>query len=222
MKSRIAILILILVGCDAAAQRFSIASDLSLMRQSKEPTYFALVQTIQPSFAVSRKTSLYLSIANSSIHKSELRFVATARADSIQPKTIPYIATTSWRTRQFSGGLKQYIIGGYKSDGGIGLYVLAGVGIMSVKLENAFSRPIDTLFYHVAEPSPGHETMNRWSYDLGLGFEKSMTPNFYWYIESKAWLHRDNFSSPYMFEKNVTIMPLMFGAGLRVLFGYFQ
>jgi hypothetical protein len=222
MKNSIAFLFLVLSGFGAAAQRFSIASDLSLMRQSNEPAYFTLVQTIQPSFALGRKTSLYLSIANSSVHKSENRFVATARADSIQPKSLPYIATTSWRTRQFSGGVKQYLIGGYKSDGDIGLYIMAGVGIMSVKLENEFSRAIDTLFYHVNEPFPGGETINRWSYDLGLGFEKSMTPNFYWYIESKAWLHRDSFSSPYMFEKNVTVLPVMFGLGLRVLFGYFQ
>lgn len=220
MKKCIAIAALVFLSVPALAQ-FSIATDINVMRQfGKQQSFWSMAQTVQFSYALKNKESIYLSIGNSTPHDIKDNFITKAKSDTIFPKAIGYVATSSWRTRQFTAGWKHYFTGGYNSEDGLSIYGLAGAGIMSVKISTQFSLGVDTTHYYALTPLAGTQSVNRLSFDVGLGIEKPIMGNFFWYAEAKTWIHKGAFRSPLLARQNEKITPVMIGGGLRILFGY--
>ncbi len=206
-----------------ADAQFSISSDLSVMRQfGKQQSFWSLAQNVQLSYAFTRTESLYFSIGNATPHKEIGKYVTQAKVDTFYPKAIGYRATTSWTTRQFSAGLKHYFAGTHNSETGTNIYGIVGVGLMSVKLLTEYSIGIDTVHYQSIVPYAGTKAVNRLSADLGVGIEAPLRGSFYWYAQAKTWIHAGTIPSNLLTQPNDKIVPVMLGAGIRVLIGNYE
>jgi hypothetical protein len=218
---KIILTVLTALSLFSAKAQFSIGSDLSIVRQIGESkSFWGLAQSVQPSYGLTKKFLFYATLGYTSADKTTNRFTTNALADTITPKKINYSANTEWRTRQFATGIKYYFKGSYDNEEGLNVYGMAGIGVMSIKLTTDYTAGIDTSNYQSFPPYPGEGTVNKLSFDSGLGIEGPLGGNFFWYTEAKAWIPTDKVTSPYLLGSN-KVMPIMVGAGLRVLFGHY-
>lgn len=206
----------------AAKAQLSVATDLSLARQERiAKTFWSPVQTIKVSYPLSNKLSLYGGIGYANGNESRHPGATTAFYDTISPREIRYTAFTTWRTRHGAAGLKVYLMGSHKAEAGSNIYLLAGVGGMSVKVSTKYSARIDTSNYRPMIPYEGESAETVLSYEAGLGFEQPLGGNFFWYLEAKTWQPQKNISSPYLIREDRSKV-MMIGAGMRILFGYYN
>lgn len=205
-----------------AQSQLSIGTDLSLARQMRtEENFWSPVQTIRISYPFSNKISAYASLGYANGHETRHPAATTAFYDSVSPRTIRYTAITTWRTRHGSLGLKYYILGSHAAEAGSNIYLLAGVGGMSVKTSTKYSVSVDTSNYMPIIPYQGEGAETTWSYEAGAGYERPLGGNFFWYLEAKTWQPQGTIKSPYLLGEDKSRV-LMFGAGLRILFGYYN
>jgi hypothetical protein len=206
----------------AAQLRFSVGTDVSIIHNfSPKQQYSAFGQTVETNLHFNQKESLYGWIAYFAQGSFKNSFTATAKSSSTVPASINYKVKGKWRTNEFSVGWKHYFRGNFDSEYFWNFYGTAGFGLMIGKVENSFDQVIDTSVYDVPPaPVPGNGQFTRLTLDLGLGIERSVGGNVYLYGNLRTWLPTTNYPSAYLHSNENVPLPLIFSAGIRVLFGF--
>ena len=214
-------LFIIFASLFSAKAQLSVASDASVIGQfGGIKTYWGLAQDVKVSYPIGPKTSAYLSVGYAIPNKLKEAFSTQAYSPLTTPQVIRYQANTNRQLRQAQIGIMQYLAGSHKAESGTNVYLLAGVGIMSVKASTSYSVDVDTAEYPQIRPYAGEGSAESFSVNAGLGIEQPLGGNFFWYAEAKGWLPTKSLSSPFLKEAEKTPAVLV-GVGIRVLFGYY-
>lgn len=220
MKNLFLCTILLLSCCVQAQVRFSIAPDLSIMRNfSPKQKFWALGQSVQGNFHFTKKESGYAWITFYTPGKFKNNFTATAKSPATTPSSVPFKANARWRNNQVSLGWKHYFKGSFDSETGWNLYSTAGFGLMFTRVENVFTPFIDSSIYTTPIRFGANE-FKRLTIDLGIGIEYPLGGNFFIYSDARTWIPTTNYSSPYLHNNKNVPLPFIGAIGLRILFGY--
>jgi len=219
LKKFIVLLLLLTCIVGHSQVRLSIAPDLSVMRNfSPHQKFWSLGETIQFNLHFSPKQSAYAWVTYFTPGKFKNNFLATAKSSGTSPTSIPFKASAKWRSNEVSVGWKHYFKGSFDGETGYNIYSTAGFGLMFTKVENVFSRPIDTGKY-TAPTVAGNSEFYRLTLDLGAGVEFPIGGNFFLYGDIRTWIPTSDYPSPYLhYNKNVPL-PVIVGGGMRILFG---
>ena len=220
MKKLIAIFLLF--GCISSHGqiRFSVAPDISLMRNfSPKQKFWSLGQTIQFNFHFNSKQSAYAWITYYTPGKFGNDFTATSKSSAVTPLAIPFKASERWRNNEISLGWKHYFKGSYDVETGYNIYSTAGFGLMFTKVENVFTPAIDISLYNTPT-LPGNSEFYRLTIDLGTGIEFPIGGNFFLYSDVRTWIPTTDYPSPYLHSNKNVPLPFMISGGMRILFGY--
>lgn len=217
------ILVFLFLFCSVGSYaqiRFSVAPDLSLMRNfSPKQKFWALGETVQFNFHFNKKETGYAWISYYTPGKFSNRFVATAKLANTSPSAIPFKASAKWRNNEVSLGWKHYFRGSFDAATGWNWYSIAGFGLMFTKVENVFTPSVDTSLYNTPM-LPGHSEFYRLTLDLGTGVEFPIGGNFFLYSDARTWIPTSDYPSPYLHSNKNVPLPFMISGGMRILFGY--
>ena len=217
---KVLVSILILICCKSWAQEaFSIATDLSLLRNLNPKQKFTTIgQTVKANFHVSPKDVAYVWL--SYYGNGNFSFNETAMADSsfTMPQQIDFSVRSSFRYNQFSLGWKRYFRGNYEHEGGVNIYGYGGFGILFGRVQNNYSQAVDTLLYSSKAPSAGTGKFTRLTLDAGLGGEYAIAPFLFIYTELRTWLPASDYPSQYLRDNNNVPSVVALNVGARVLF----
>lgn len=218
-KIFIAIAILFSI-CVNAQIRFSIAPDISLMRNfSPQQRFFALGETVQANFHFDSQETVYAWITYYTSGKFNNPFVATAKSTTTFPAAIPFTAYGVWRNKEFSLGWKHFFKGSFDAQSGYNIYSTAGFGLMFTKVQNTFTPAIDTNLY-TTPIRYGSSQFYRLTLDLGAGAEFPIGANFFLYADVRTWIPTTSYPSPFLQNTKNVPLPFMIATGMRILFGY--
>ena len=214
--------VLLLSGLASNAQiRSSLATDVTLLRNfSPQQKFWAVGQTIRGDFHFSSRETAYAALVYYSPGKFHNFFIATAKSSQTVPSQVAYFVAGEWRMRQVSLGWKHYFKGTFDADQHWNLYGIAGFGLVFSRIVNTFDMVDSSLYNSPSRPRQGQGEFKRLTLDLGIGGEIPLGGNFFAYGEAKTWLHTTNYPSPYLHNTRNVPMPVIIGAGLRILFGY--
>lgn len=210
----------LLVFSEAYSQptRFSLATDLSILRSFKENQQFwSLGQTVHAQFHFTRKDGAYAWISYYTVGKFTNTVTATAKSPATTPQQLNYTNFAELRPVHFSVGWKTYLLGDALSEEGINAYGIAGFGLMFGRVSNLHSMNIDTSLYIVPVES-GEGKFRRLTFDLGLGFEKPVGGDLYAYIETRVLIPTTDYPSKYLFVNDNAPLVATANIGLRILF----
>lgn len=217
MKKNIFLLVASFLSAALWAQ-YSIGTDVSLLRSfSKDQRFFALGQTVQVNFHVSKRGTGYAGIAyyTSGRFKNNLR--ATAKDININPVTVDYTSGSVLRYRQVSLGWKHFFKGSYDEELTWNLYGLAGFGLLLGTVTNTFNKPVNATNYNVPPRAvAGSAFFKRLTFDVGIGAETALGTGIYVYSDIKTWLPASDYPSPYLYNNDVPRIILVNG-GIRIL-----
>lgn len=207
------------VGAGAQV-RFSVAPDLSLMRNfSPRQKFWTLGGTLQANLHFNKKQSAYAWINYYAPARFKNNFTALAKSPNTSPSAITFRATATWTTDEVSLGWKHFFKGSFDAETGWNLYGLVGFGFLFTRVENSFSKTIDTSLY-LTSVRFGSGQFNRLSLDLGAGVEFALGGNFFLYGEERTWLPASDYPSPYLHRNQNVPLAFSISGGIRILFGY--
>lgn len=187
---------------------------------SPDQKFWAIGQTIRAQFHFTEKEAFYAAIGYHSRGAFDNQFTANAKSTSTLPASIVYDVKGKMRSNQISIGWNHFWWGGFNSENTINIYTLAGFGIMFGHIENVYSTAIDTSLYdNSAAPLAGNGKFKRLTFDIGLGAEYPLGGTLYAYGDIRTWLPTSDYPSPYLHNNEKVPLPLIFGIGLRILFG---
>jgi len=207
-------------GIALAQLRFSIATDVSLLRNfSPQQKFWSLGQGVEADLHFSQKNTFYGWFN----YHTQGSFNNSFEADVKPPGTpgqIDYYITGKWAFRQVSIGWKHYIRGSFDKEYDWNLYGAAGFGLLFTRAENILVSSIDTALYAL-RPTPqlGKDDFKRLTLDLALGTELPLGPNFYVYVDVRTSIPTSDYPSPLLHNKKHVPLPVMLNAGMRILFG---
>jgi len=205
--------------CSHAQIRFGFATDFSVMHNfSPDQEFWCVGQTVQFNFHFNQKQSAYAWLNYYTPAKFKNNFTATAKLPNTVPSVIPFSASAKWNIGQVSVGWKHYFKGGFDAETGYSLYGMAGFGLMITKAENITTPAIDTSLY-TATTIAGNDKFYRLTLDLGAGVEFPVGGIFFLYGDLRTWLPTSDYPSPYLHSNKNVPLPLIFSAGMRILFG---
>lgn len=217
------ILFLVLCGVGSKAQqlRFSVASDISVLRNfSPSQRFWALGQTVQTQLHVDKHETLFGNIRYYSPGNFKNTFTATAASPLTVPATKNYRVSGSWNLKEIVLGWKHYFKGSFDAETSWNLYGFGGFGLIFTSVENGLATSIDTTVYKLqAAPEIGSGHWKRLSIDLGMGGEYPMGGNFFLYSEVQTWIHTSAYPSPFLHRNERVPFPVTLDIGLRILFG---
>jgi hypothetical protein len=122
------------------------------------------------------------------------------------------------RFRQFSLGFRHYFKGAYNSEATLGLYGLAGFGLLLVRATNEYNLPVDTTQYQLPQRAvTGATNIVRLTADVGLGAETLLGGGIYLYADLRTWIQASRFPSPYLYNNALPRVVILNG-GIRILF----
>lgn len=204
------------IKCSA---QFSIATDASLLRNfNEQQKFWAFGQTVQLSFHISEKESVYTWIAYYTNGRFKNNFLATAKDPVTTPQEFGYTTYTGLRYRHLSIGWKHYFVGGYNSENIWNAYGYAGFGLLMGKANNRNSQPVDTALYFIESPLVGDKAFKRLTFDAGLGIEIPLGAFTYIYTELRSWTPTSHYPSPYLYKNNYHLPgAAAVNMGLRIL-----
>lgn len=196
----------------------SIANDLGLQHSfKKEQSYWAGGHTVHFHINFTPTDGLYTWISYYSEGKFSNDLTATAKLPAANPQQINYTNNAAMRFKQFSVGWKHYIKGAYNSQESWNLYGYAGFGLLLGRVINTHSVTIDSTIYSVLVRS-GKANFKRLTLDLGLGWEKYLGGDVYFYTEARIWVPASDYPSKYIYiNKNAPLVASL-NFGLRILF----
>jgi hypothetical protein len=220
LKKLVAIIFCVCSYNTRAQVRFSIAPDLSLMRNfSPQQKFWSLGGTVQGNFHFNKKQSAYAWLSYYTPCKFQNNFTAAAKSSNTFPSVLPFKASATWKNNEVSLGWRHYLKGGFDAENEWCLYSIAGLGLMFSKVANIFAPAVDTSLYYTPTLS-GNGKFYRLTLDLGLGAEFPIGGNFFLYGDARTWLPASDDPSPYLHSnKNVPLAVIVSG-GMRILFGY--
>lgn len=221
MLKRFTILTLLAVSTSiiySQNMRFSLATDLGLQRNfQNEQQYWAIGHAVNANFHLTPKEGIQVSFSYFSNGKFNNAVTATAKDVSTTPQRINYTNNARMRFRLLSIGYKKYILGNCETEKGWNLYGAAGFGLLMGRVINTHSVAIDTSIYHVPVRS-GEANFKRLTIDLGLGWEKPLGGDFYFYTEARTFIPASDYPSKYIFVNKNAPFTGSLHAGLRIIF----
>ncbi len=176
-------------------------------------------ETIQFNLHFNKKQSAYAWLSYYTPGKFKNNFAADAKASTTFPASVPFMASATWRNNEVSLGWKHYLKGSFDSETGWNLYSIAGFGLMFTKVENVFSRAIDTNLYNTPIRA-GNSKFYRLTLDLGTGVEFPIGGSFFLYGDLRTWIPTSDYPSPYLHNNKNVPLPFMISGGMRILFDY--
>lgn len=220
MKKWFFVLAVVISNILSAQVKFSITTDISLLRNFSPQQKFSVIgQTVQSIFHFAPKENLYAWIAYYTEGKFKNNFTATAKFGFTSPQQILFTATGRLNYRQISVGLRHYFKGSYNEEKDVNVYGIAGFGLLFGTINNSFSTPVNSRLY-TASTMEGAGKLRRLTFDIGLGAEVPLGVNFYAYADGRTWLPASSHSSPYLHNQRNVPLPFMLSAGLRFLFDF--
>ncbi|HEX6332600.1 MAG TPA: hypothetical protein VFZ78_00150 [Flavisolibacter sp.] len=200
---------------------FSIATDVAAMRNfSAAQQFTTLGQNVSGQYFFGNTTGAYVQIGYFLPGKFDNDFIATARPGSPAPATRKYNVSGSWRFRQVSAGLKQFVSGRHDAEAGKSFYILGGFGLLLSRAENTLSSDISQADYELAKtPALGTHDFTRLTLDAGLGIEIPLSIGFFFYTELKTWIPMSDYPSDALHRDSRVPYPVIAAAGLRLQFG---
>lgn len=194
------------------------ATDLGLIRNfPKGQRYLAIHNTMHADFHLAMKDGIQVSFGYSAAGKYKNNLTAAALDPATSPQEIQYVNNGKMRTRLLSVGWKHYLKGHPQAEKGWNLYSRAGFGLLMGWVENTTSRSIDTAQYQLPVKS-GNANFKRLTFDLALGWEKSLGADFYFYTESRVSVPSPGYPSPFLLVNDHAPFTAVVCGGLRILF----
>lgn len=205
-------------NCFAQKPNLSITTDFDFQRSfKKEQRYGAVGQTVQAQFSFTGKDGIYAWLSYYSNGKFHNDLAATAKSSTTIPQQINFVNHALMRYKHISIGWKHYLKGAFDNEESWNLYGYAGFGLMLGRIENSYSTTIDTTNYSVPINN-GKANFKRLTLDLGLGWEKMLGSNVYFYTEARVEVPTTDYPSPYLFiNRNAPLMASL-NFGIRILF----
>ena len=187
---------------------------------SPKQKFFAVGQTLQGIFHFNEKESLYASVGYYSRGSFKNRYTATAKSVTTIPSSIVYDIEGKLKSNEISFGWRHFWLGTFNSEYNFNIYTQVGFGLMFARIENIYSTAIDTSLYdNSAAPLNGEGKFKRLTLDIGLGVEYHVGGSIYAYSDLRTWLPTTHYPSEYLHNNKNVPLPLIFSAGLRILFG---
>lgn len=215
-------LVALVCGTAMAQVRFSIATDISLLRNfSPRQKFWAFGQGVEADFHFSKKNSGYAWLNYHTQGAFTNRFTATADSLNTVPQTVGYDVKGKWRFRQVSLGLKHYFKGGYDVEDDWNIYGAVGFGLMFTRVQNELLTSVDTSLYSLA-PAPvmGADDFKRLTLDLGIGAEYPLAAGIFLYGDVRTTLPTSDYPSPMLHDTRRVPLPVSGNAGIRILFSF--
>ncbi len=219
MKKILVIILLLFTKLPLHAQQaFSLATDLSLLRNfSKDQQFTTVGQTIQANFHLTPKESVYAWVSYYVNGKYDNELLATAKDPFSGPDVQYYKSSSKLGFSQFSLGWKHFLKGNYANENW-NLYGTAGFGLLTGRVENTHDPVIDTSVFFIPNKSiAGVGKFRRLTFDVAIGSEINLATGLYLYAELKSWLPISNYPSRYLLNNSVPQV-LMLNGGVRILF----
>ena len=220
MKYICFILSLFLSKTDVVAQptNFSISTNLEGQYNLRDGQHFgAFGHAVKAHFHFSPRDGIYISGSYYSNGKFSNNIIAQARSSTTTPQQIAVRNNSLMRLKQLSIGWQRYLKGSFQAEGGWNLYGFAGFGIMPGKIENTFSRSIDTTAYSLPV-KPGEGKFKRLTFDIGTGIEVPIGGDFFLYSEGKLWIPASDYPTKFLLVNENAPLLIMLGVGVRILF----
>lgn len=219
-KKNYILLFLILTATSVFPQRpqFSLATDFSVLRSfKKQQQYWSIGQTVAGHFHFTSKDGIYAWLSYYTNGKFSNSLIATAKSGAISPQQIAYTNRAKMNFKHISLGWKHYLEGAFTTENKWNLYGLIGLGLMLGRIENTHSATIDSANYTVPVLA-GKANFKRLTLDLGLGYEKPLGGDVYFYIEGRALIPTTDYPSSYIFVNKDAPFTASVNLGLRILF----
>lgn len=221
LKKKTAILlfcVLFFVPAFSQKPQFSLATDFTGLRSfKKEQRFWAVGQTVAGHFNFAPKEGIYTWFAYSSDGKFSNQLTATAKSASTAPQSLDYTNQAIMSFVHISMGWKHYIKGFYNSEDSWNLYGYAGFGLLLAHVENTHSIAIDSADYLIPVLA-GKANFSRLTFDLGLGYERPVGGDIFFYMEARALIPTTDYPSNYLFTNDNAPLLGSLNMGLRILF----
>jgi hypothetical protein len=198
--------------------RFSVSTDIGVLKSFKaEQKFIAFGHTVQSHFHIAEKDGIYFWFSYYSGGKFHNSVVADAKPPGTVPVQINYRSDSKLSFKQFSLGWRHYLHGNAEMEKGWNLYGFAGFGLIYGSVNNSLTPRVDTNLYYLPVRE-GEGKFKRLSLDLGVGYEKPLGADFFWYAELRSWIPTSGYPSRFLFiNKNAPLVG-QFNSGIRVLF----
>ena len=198
--------------------QFSFATDFTILRNfTNEQRFWTVGQTVAAHFNFTPKDGMYAWIAYSGNGKFSNQLAATAKTVFTIPLQVDYTNKSIMRFRHISIGWKRYLKGAYTIETNWSLYGYAGFGLLFGNINNSHSVSIDTADYFIPVLK-GKADFKRLTFDIGLGYERPVGGDVYFYMEARTLIPTTEYPSQYLFINNNAPLIGSFNTGLRLLF----
>lgn len=214
------LLIIVLTSITVHAQQpqFSLNIDAGILRSFKKGQQFwAPGQTTWANFHLSPKNGAYAFFNYYINGRFTNSLVATAKDPATTPQEIGYTNKVKFQFSHISIGWKRYLAGNYLRDYKWNAYAYAGLGLMMGRIENANNRAIDTTKY-IEPVLSGNGKFKRLTIDPGIGFERSIGGDIYFYVEARSLIPVTSYPSPYLLVNKYAPLNASLHIGLRIFF----
>ena len=223
MKSLKKIPFLFLLCCNYylhAQVKFSIATDISVLRNFDGKQKFTVVgQSLVPQWHFDKKTTAYAWFTYHANGKYKSKLVATAKSSATAPQSFSFTNNSEMRLRQFSVGIKKYLIGSFDQLENFSLYGTAGFGLIIGTASNNFSTPVDTASYTVQNNIVnGAGDFKRLTLDITAGIDFPVSYEIFIYSEIRMHLPTTNYPNSYLLKNSNAPFLGGINLGIRVLF----
>ncbi|HET6766886.1 MAG TPA: hypothetical protein VFH08_05790 [Chitinophagaceae bacterium] len=214
------LLLLFFSNCLVAQVKFSLATDISLLHNFDRIQKFTVVgQTLIPHWHFDKKNTVYGWFSYHSNGKYESSLLATAKSPGTQPQTFSFTSQSEMRLRQFSLGLKKYLIGSFEKLEDFSLYGAAGFGLVMGTATNNFSTFIDTALYTVQNNTVhGTGDFKRLTFDITAGVDFPVSYELFVYTEVRMHIPTTSYPNSYLLKNSNAPFLGGINLGIRVLF----
>lgn len=203
-----------------AQVKFSLATDISLLHNFDRVQKFTVVgQTLIPHWHFDKKNTVYGWFSYHSNGKYKSTLLATAKSPGTQPQTFSFTSQSEMRLRQFSLGLKKYLIGSFEKLEDFSLYGAAGFGLVMGTATNNFSTFIDTALYTVQNNTVhGTGDFKRLTFDITAGVDFPVSYELFVYTEVRMHIPTTSYPNSYLLKNSNAPFLGGINLGIRVLF----
>ncbi len=218
---KISILILAIIVTNPAQSqqtRFSLATDLSILRSfKKEQQFWSVGQTVKFHFHFTPRDGAYAWLSYYSRGKFTNRLVADAKDPVTLPQQVNFDNKAEMSFKHISFGWQHYFKGSSDSESGMNVYGYAGFGLMFGRATNVHSANIDTATYYLPVLN-GEAGFKRLTLDLGIGVEAPVGGDVFAYFEGRAHVPTTDYPSQYLFINRNAPFVAAANVGIRILF----
>ena len=193
---------------------------MSLLRNFDGKQKFTVVgQTLMPQWHLDKHTTLYAWFTYHANGKYKSTLLATAKSPATQPQNISFTNNSEMRLRQFSLGIKKYLIGSFERLEDFSLYGAGGFGLIVGTASNNFSNFIDTSLYTIQNNVVnGSGDFKRLTLDLIGGVEFPVSYEIFVYSEIRMHIPTTNYPNSYLLKNSNAPFVAGINLGIRVLF----